>query len=247
MPSPHDTEHKRVSLEIHIFSFFLFLFFSCSLFFFSFFLKEYHLCLSIATNSLWEALNVKACSPDKFMDVSDMQVSDEDGYMTRNLTITANSKIVNVRIWINPVISKIVFQPLHSDTDMSKNPINGVETIVRDDFSTLDAHSFEGVYQKTSLSTDDFYNHPEKITDVYYAEALHDERVIAVREEPNLRLDTSQMTGESLLVTMRKGDMPNNVWSGLKHSRRGLCSTREMSRMERGHLGSFLLTPHDVE
>ena len=66
--------------------------------------------------------------------------------MTRNLTITANSKIVNVRIWINPVISGIVFQPLHSDTDMSKNPINGLETTARDGRGfnmTLDAHSFE--------------------------------------------------------------------------------------------------------
>ena len=47
-------------------------------------MKKYHFSLSIATNSLWEALNVKARSPDKFIDVSDMQVSDEDGYMTRN-------------------------------------------------------------------------------------------------------------------------------------------------------------------
>ena len=33
---------------------------------------------------------------------------------------------VNIRIWINPVISEIVFQPLHMDTDTSKNSINGV-------------------------------------------------------------------------------------------------------------------------
>ena len=93
----------------------------------------------------------------------------------RNSTIIANSKIVNVRIWINPVISKIVFQPLHSDTDMFKNSINGVETIVRDGRGfnmTLDAHSFELVHQETSLSTGDFYNHPEKITDVSYAEMV---------------------------------------------------------------------------
>ena len=104
-----------------------------------------------------------------------MQVSDEDGYMTRNLTITANSKIMNVRICINPVISEIVFQPLHSDTDMSKNPMNGVETIVRDGRGfniSWDARSFELVYQKTNLTTDDFYNHPEKITDVCYAEMV---------------------------------------------------------------------------
>ena len=54
---------------------------------------------------------------------------------------------------------------------MSKNPINGVETIVRDGRGynmTLDAHSFEFVHQKTSLSTDDFYSHPEKITDAFH-------------------------------------------------------------------------------
>ena len=48
------------------------------------------------------------------------------------------------------------------------------------------------------------------------------------------------MTGEPLLVNMIKGDKPNNVWSGLKHSRRALCSTREMSWMEYGHPGNFL-------
>ena len=115
--------------------------------------------------------------------------------MTRKLTITANSKIVKVRIWINPVISEIVFQPLHSDTGMSKNPINGLETTARDGRGfnmTLDAHSFEQVYQKTSLSTDDFYNHPEKITEVFFTETLHEERVPAVREEPNLHIVLNQ-------------------------------------------------------
>ena len=169
--------------------------------------KKYHFCLSSSINSSWEALNVKARSPDKFMDVSDMQVSNEDGYMTSNLTVRANSKIVNVRIWINLVTSKIVFQPLHSDTDMSKNPINGVETIVRDGRGfnmTLDAHSFKLVYQKTSLSTDDFYNHPEKITDVYHTEVLHDERIIAVREEPNLH------------IVFYQRDVPDGIWTPWK-------------------------------
>jgi len=38
---------------------------------------NFHLCLSIPINSLWEALNVKARSPDKFMDVTSVKVSDE--------------------------------------------------------------------------------------------------------------------------------------------------------------------------
>ena len=33
----------------------------------------------------------------------------EDGYMNRNLTITANSKIVNVRIWINLSSARLRF------------------------------------------------------------------------------------------------------------------------------------------
>ena len=154
-------------------------------------MRKYHLCLSIATNTLREALKVKARSPDKFMNVNDMQVSDEDGYVTRKLTITANSKIVNVRIWINPVISKIVFRPVHSDTDMSKNHINGVETIVRDGRGfnmTLDAHSFDLVYQKTILSTDDFYIHPDRFTDVYCAEMVE--------------MFTSSITSYALLKTI---------------------------------------------
>ena len=111
--------------------------------------------------------------------------------MTHNLTITANSKIVKVRIWINPVISEIVFQPPHTDTDMSKNSINGVETTVRDGRGfnmTLNAHSLELLYQKTSLSTDDFYNHPERITDVCYAELVE--------------MFTSSITSYALLKTI---------------------------------------------
>ena len=42
------------------------------------------------------------------MNVSDMQVSDEDGHLIvllGNITIKANSKIVKERIWINPLSS----------------------------------------------------------------------------------------------------------------------------------------------
>ena len=60
-------------------------------------------------------------------------------------------------------------EPVFGITSMSK------KTIVRDGRGfniTLDAHSFELVHQKTSLRTDDFYNHPERITHVYYAEMV---------------------------------------------------------------------------
>lgn len=48
-----------------------------------------------------------------------------------------------------------------------------VKTIVHDGRGkklTLDANSFELVQQTTSLSTDDFYSSPEKVTSVYYDE-----------------------------------------------------------------------------
>ena len=77
---------------------------------------NFHLCLSIPINSLWEALNVEARSPDKFMDVSSVKVSDEDGFLVRSMTLTSNNTTVNVRIWINPVISEIVFFSLHTQT-----------------------------------------------------------------------------------------------------------------------------------
>ena len=50
-------------------------------------------------------------------------------------------------------------EPVFGIISMSKNPINGVDTVVHDGRGfnmTLDAHSFELVHQKTSSSTDDF-------------------------------------------------------------------------------------------
>ena len=52
---------------------------------------------------------------------------------------------------------------------MSMNPVNGVETIIR-----------VGRGLKTSSSKDDVYNHPERITDVFYTdtETFHVKRVM---------------------------------------------------------------------
>ena len=54
-----------------------------------------------------------------------VQVSDEDIYLSRNMTSRSNlidvsqfaNKIVKERIWINLATSKIEFQPLDTDTD----------------------------------------------------------------------------------------------------------------------------------
>ena len=78
-----------------------------------------------------KTLEMKAHS-EKFMSVSDMHVQDEDDRhdeQSRSKTIKANNKIVKERTWtlhsqqtaesccINLVTSKILKQPLQSDTD----------------------------------------------------------------------------------------------------------------------------------
>ena len=45
----------------------------------------YHFCLSTPSNSLWEAIEMKARSPDKLMDVtSDVKVTDENVFLSRH-------------------------------------------------------------------------------------------------------------------------------------------------------------------
>ena len=60
---------------------------------------------------------MKARSFRKVTDVSEVEASDEDGHLIRNMTIKANSKIVKERIWINLVINETTFQSLEQDTD----------------------------------------------------------------------------------------------------------------------------------
>ena len=91
--------------------------------------------VNVHIDVLRETLEMKAHS-EKFMNVSDMQVQDEDhGHddKSRSKTIKANNKIVKERlwtlvsrfanktvteqIWIISVTSKIALQPLDTDTD----------------------------------------------------------------------------------------------------------------------------------
>ena len=50
------------------------------------------------------------------MDANNEEVSDEDGCMSRSMTIKAISAIMTERIWINCAASEIVFQPMYPDT-----------------------------------------------------------------------------------------------------------------------------------
>jgi len=72
--------------------------------------EKYHFCLSIPVISLWEDFRNES-SLRKFMNVSDMQVPDEDDHhdeLSRSKTIKANTKIVKERTWINRVAQRDV-------------------------------------------------------------------------------------------------------------------------------------------
>ena len=60
-------------------------------------------------------------------------------------------------------------------------------------------------------------------------------------QEVRLKVSEFASLTTSEFVSQYIGYKPNNVWSGLKPSRRALCSTREMSRMKCGHPGNFLV------
>jgi hypothetical protein len=72
--------------------------------------------LDVNIDALWAALDVKARSPEKFMDVTSVTVSDEDGFLLRSMTLRSNNKTVRERIRIDRVASEIVYQPLQPDS-----------------------------------------------------------------------------------------------------------------------------------
>ena len=53
---------------------------------------------------------------DEFLNASDEEVSDEDGCLSRSMTIKAISPVMTERIWINCAASEVVFQLSHPDT-----------------------------------------------------------------------------------------------------------------------------------
>ena len=56
--------------------------------------KKYHFCLSTPSNSLREAVDMQAQSPEKFMDVTrDVNAIDVDDFLSRSMMIKANNKI----------------------------------------------------------------------------------------------------------------------------------------------------------
>ena len=85
---------------------------------------------------------------DKFMNASDEEVSDEDGRLSRSMTIKTINTIMTERIWINCAASEIVFQPLYPDTS---DPLHDESVIgVREE---LDLHLLLRVMSLMTAST----------------------------------------------------------------------------------------------
>ena len=53
---------------------------------------------------------------DKFINVSDEEVSDEDGCLSRSTTINTHRRIMRERLMISRVATEVSFQPLYPDT-----------------------------------------------------------------------------------------------------------------------------------
>jgi len=60
--------------------------------------KKYHLCFRLPINSLWEALEMKAWSPNKFMDVTSVMMTAEDIFLSRSMMIKAKNILMEERI-----------------------------------------------------------------------------------------------------------------------------------------------------
>ena len=61
---------------------------------------------------------MKSWSPDKFMDVTSVKVSDEDGFLSRSMMIKAKNIIMKERIWISV---KLTIQNRVAKVDVEPN------------------------------------------------------------------------------------------------------------------------------
>ena len=55
-------------------------------------------------------------SLEKYMDVSDVKVSEDDTFLSHSMAVRAINTTMKERIWMNRVASEIVFQALHPGT-----------------------------------------------------------------------------------------------------------------------------------
>merc|ERR1712174_84675 len=71
-----------------------------------------------SVGALWEALEVQAREPEKFMEVTDVKVSDEEGFLLRTMTISANKTTLQEHVTINREANEIVYQPIDLETGL---------------------------------------------------------------------------------------------------------------------------------
>ena len=81
-----------------------------------------------------------------------MQVSDEDGYLSRSVTIKANSNVMKERKEINLVTSEITFQLLYSDTFAQLHE-ERVISVRKESSSTSEMSQVECGHHENFLST----------------------------------------------------------------------------------------------
>jgi len=72
--------------------------------------------IEVSIDAIWEALTVQAREPEKFMEVTDVKICDEEGYLLRTMTITANNTTVQEHVLINREANEMVFQPINLET-----------------------------------------------------------------------------------------------------------------------------------
>lgn len=72
--------------------------------------------IELSVDALWEALGVQAREPEKFMEVTDVKISDEKGFLLRTMTISANKTTVQEHVMINREANEIVYQPIDLET-----------------------------------------------------------------------------------------------------------------------------------
>merc|ERR1712157_176854 len=74
--------------------------------------------IELSVDALWEALEVQAREPEKFMEVTDVKVSDEEGFLLRTMTISANKTTLQEHVTINREANEIVYQPIDLETGL---------------------------------------------------------------------------------------------------------------------------------
>ena len=138
---------------------------------------NFHLCLSIPINSLWKALEMKARSPEKFVDVSDVKVIDEDGFLFCSMMIKAKN-IIMERIWTFSRSSRLHVRMSkksgwnHGCDPPSRVPLGKSTHIEIRDVGGTFSFSFNGVLQCTIDYTGHVL-HARTDRDVYVSDPWH--------------------------------------------------------------------------